>query len=69
MVCLLATAALVAAPHAAADPNDLLPYCSDDQTPMDNNCRLMPEQGFPHEGTGVNPDLPYGLDPANPAVI
>jgi hypothetical protein len=68
--CLLAAAAsLVAAPHAAADPEDLVPYCSGDQTPMDSNCRPMPHQHFTDEGSGVSPHLPSGLDPANEPVI
>jgi hypothetical protein len=67
--CLIAGAAiLVAAPHAAADPQDLVPYCSGDQTPMDNNCREMAHQVFTH-GSGLDPDLPSGLDPSNSAVV
>jgi hypothetical protein len=66
--CLFAAAALVTAPHAAADPADLVPYCSGDQTPMDNNCRTMAHQIFTHEGTGTSPDLPSGLDPDNEPV-
>ena len=65
--CLLAAAALIAAPHAAADPQDLVPYCSGDQTPMDSNCREMAHQVFTH-GSGVNPELPSGLDPGNQPV-
>ncbi len=68
--CLMAVAAiLVAASQATADPEDLLPYCSGDQTPMDSNCRIMPQQEFTHAGNGANPDLPFGLDPANPPVV
>jgi hypothetical protein len=67
--CLVAAAALIAAPHAAADPRDLVPYCSGDQTPMDDNCRPMAHQIFTHEGTGTSPDLPTGLDPGNEPVI
>lgn len=67
--CLLtAVAVLVTAPHAAADPEDLVPYCSGDQTPMDNNCRPMAHQEFTHGSGGTSPDLPYGLDPANQPV-
>jgi hypothetical protein len=67
--CLLAGAAIVSsAPNAGADPYDLLPYCSGDQTPMDNNCRPMAHQEFTH-GSGLDPDLPSGLDPSNPAVV
>jgi hypothetical protein len=62
-------AILVAAPQAGADPQDLLPYCSGDQTPMDNNCRTMAHQEFTHDGTGTSPNLPSGLDPANEAVV
>ncbi len=65
--CLLTAAALIAAPAAAADPQDLVPYCSGDQTPMDNNCRSMPHQVFTH-GSGVDPELPSGLDPGNEPV-
>jgi hypothetical protein len=68
--CLLAAAAIVfSAPHAVADPYDLLPYCSGDQTPMDNNCRPMAHQEVTHGGSGLSPNLPSGLDPANPAVV
>ncbi len=68
--CLLAGAAIVfSAPQAGADPEDLLPYCSGDQTPIDNNCRQMAHQETTHGGSGLSPNLPSGLDPANPAVV
>ena len=57
------------APQALADPADLVPYCSGDQTPMDNNCRPMAHQEATHGGSGLSPNLPSGLDPANPAVV
>jgi hypothetical protein len=67
--CLLAAAAIfIAAPQAAADPQDLVPYCSGDQTPMDDNCRPMAHQEFTH-GSGLDPSLPSGLDPGNAPVI
>ncbi len=67
--CLLAGAAIVfSAPNAGADPYDLLPYCSGDQTPMDNNCRPMAHQDYTH-GSSVDPDLSSGLDPGNEPVI
>ena len=66
--CLVVVAALIGAPHAGADPEDLVPYCSGDQTPMDNNCRPMAHQEFTH-GSGLDPDLPTGLDPGNAAVV
>ena len=65
---LVMAGAVLAAPHAAADPQDLVPYCSGDQTPMDNNCRPMAHQEFTHE-SGFDPDLPSGLDPDNAPVI
>lgn len=65
--CLVAAAALIAAPQAAADPQDLVPYCSGDQTPMDDNCQPMAHQEYTH-GSGVDPELPSGLDPGNEPV-
>lgn len=64
---LVTAAALLTAPHAAADPEDLVPYCSGDQTPMDDNCRPMAHQEFTH-GPGLDPDLSSGLDPSNQPV-
>ncbi|OBI80115.1 hypothetical protein A5663_18035 [Mycobacterium sp. E740] len=65
MAALLVTAAaLLAAPHAAADPQDLVPYCSGDQTPIDDNCQPIAHQEFTH-GPGFDPDLSSGLDPSN----
>jgi hypothetical protein len=62
--CLVAAAAAVfGAPNALADPADLVPYCSGDQTPMDNNCRQMPHQVFTHDGEGANPEVPVGTNP------
>jgi hypothetical protein len=58
-----------AAPHAAADPADLVPYCSGDQTPMDTNCRATSSQIFTHDDSGVSPQLPYGVDPGNDPAI
>ena len=60
---LACAAALGAAGPAAADPADLVPFCSGDQTPMDSNCRAAPSQIFTHGDSGVSPDLPYGLNP------
>ncbi len=62
--CLVAAAATVfGAPAALADPADLVPYCSGDQTPMDNNCREMAHQVFTHDGAGANPETPLGTNP------
>jgi hypothetical protein len=61
---LMAAAALVGgAPIAAADPADLVPYCSGDQTPMDNNCREMAHQVFTHDAEGANPQVGLGTNP------
>jgi hypothetical protein len=35
---------------------------------MDNNCRPRAHQEFTH-GSGLDPTLPSGLDPSNPAVV
>ena len=62
--CLMAAAALVGgAPIAVADPADLVPYCSGDQTPMDNNCREMAHQVFTHDAEGANPQVGLGTNP------
>jgi hypothetical protein len=61
-------ATLIAAPRAAADPQDLVPYCSADQTPMDDNCRQTAHQLLTHVGSGVDPGLPSGVDPGNEPV-
>jgi hypothetical protein len=60
---LVCAAVLSAAAPAAADPADLVPYCSGDQTPMDSNCRATPSQIFTHTDSGISPDLAYGLNP------
>jgi hypothetical protein len=68
--CLVAAAALIAAPPAAADPQDLVPYCSGDQTPMDDNCRPMAHQIYTHDDApGANPDVPLGTNPGEQPVV
>ena len=66
---LAVAALLVAPPHASADPEDHVPYCSGDQTPMANNCRFMPDQDFTRDAEGANPDLPTGPYPSHRAVV
>jgi hypothetical protein len=67
--CLVACA-FVAAPQAGADPANLVPYCSGDQTPMDDNCRTMAHQVFTHaDAPGANPDVPVGTNPGNEPVV
>jgi hypothetical protein len=69
VACLVAAGALIAAPHAAADPQDLVPYCSGDQTPMDDNCRPMSHQVFTHDAPGADPDVPLGVTPGEDPVV
>ncbi len=45
---LLTVAAVLGAPQASADPQDLVPYCSGDQTPMNSNCQYAPDQRGAH---------------------
>lgn len=66
---LLAVACVIGAPHAAADPRDWVPYCSGDQTPMDDNCQTMPHQHVTHGSPGANPNVGVGLDPGNEPVV
>ena len=61
--CLVTAAALIAAPQAVADPEDLLPYCSGDQSPMDDYCRAMPHQAFTEGAPGANPGVGLGTNP------
>lgn len=66
---LMFAALLGAAAPSAADPADLVPYCSGDQTPMDSNCNATSSQIIVHDGTGLTPNTPIGLTPNDePAV-
>lgn len=69
--CLLAGAAiLLSASQAGADPEDLVPYCTGRETPMDNNCRQTPlQEATGGTGSGLSPNLPNGLNPLNPPVV
>lgn len=58
-----AVLAIVAAPIAAADPQDLVPMCSGDETAFDDNCRQSPSQVFTHDNPGANPNTPVGVNP------
>jgi hypothetical protein len=69
LVVLVLGAGIALAPQANADPNDLVPYCSGDQTSMDSFCRETSSQLIVPDGEGPSPNLPYGPDPGNePAV-
>ena len=67
---LVALPALIGVPHAAAEPEDHVPYCSAGQSPMNSNCRPAPNQETSDGGSpGANPDLPTGLNPGvTPAI-
>lgn len=67
---MLAAAALIGAPHASADPEIHVPYCSGDQTPVNNNCQYAPGgRGYTDSAPGASPDVPLGLTPGvEPAV-
>ncbi len=72
--CLItATAAVAGAAGAAADPQDLVPYCSGDQTPMDSNCQWSPSQVFTHDTDGdtggANPQVGLGTNPGEEPVV
>jgi hypothetical protein len=46
---------------AAAEPDDHVPYCSGDETPVNSNCRVAPSQISTHGGApGANPGVPLG---------
>ena len=67
---LLMVAAFIGAAQASADPQDLVPNCSGDQTPMNSNCQYAPDQRGVMDGApGANPGTPVGLTPLDePAV-
>jgi hypothetical protein len=44
---------LAAAPVAAADPSDLVPTCTGDQTPQQDNCRTDCLEGAPVTSYGT----------------
>jgi hypothetical protein len=56
---------IIGAPTAVADPADLVPWCSGDQTPMDNNCRVSPTQEFTDAAPGADPGVPLGVNPGS----
>jgi hypothetical protein len=69
---MVAVATVFGAPIAAADPADLVPYCSGDQTPMDSNCRVSPSQVFTHDSdgtSGADPQVEFGTNPGEEPVV
>jgi hypothetical protein len=56
-----AAVGIACAAPAAAEPQDHVPYCSGDQTPMNSNCRVAPSQVFTEDSApGANPEVPLG---------
>ncbi len=70
LAAVMVAAAVFGAPAATADPDNLLPWCSGDQSPMDNSCKVAPSQVFTHDHSpGANPETPLGLDPDEDTAI
>lgn len=61
------TLALLAAPGAAADPDDLVPYCTGGQRPTTGECKAAPNSDYPDHVPGADPAAPFGLDPLMPS--
>ena len=56
-------------PTAAADPQDLEPYCTSGQVPTTGECQPQPGEVYTDNAPGADPQLPLGLDPGSvPAV-
>ncbi len=66
---LVLAAALLAAPHAGADPDDLTPYCSSGQVPQAGQCKPAPGDVYVDDAPGANPQLPLGVNPGNVPAI
>lgn len=65
----MAMAALLAAPHSAADPEDFEPYCTNNQVPELGACKPLPGTVYVDDAPGANPQIPIGLNPESvPAV-
>ena len=66
---LLMFAALLGAPNAAADPEDLEPYCTNGQVPETGECLPAPEGVYLDDAPGANPEMPVGVDPESVPVV
>jgi len=66
---LLVVAALLGAPNASADPEDLEPYCTGGQVPDTGECLLQPQSVYIDDAPGANPQMPTGLDPESVPVV
>ncbi len=61
--------ALLTAPTAGADPEDLEPYCTGGQVPTTGECMPQPGDVYTDDAPGGNPNVPVGVDPESvPAV-
>ena len=63
------TTAVTTASPASADPEDLVPWCTADQTPTDSNCRPSEDQGYSENAPGANPELPTGVNPGVAPIV
>ena len=69
MTVLVLVAALLFAPNAVADPEDLEPYCTSGQVPETGSCLIQPERVYTDDAPGAGPEIPMGLNPLTvPAV-
>ncbi len=59
----VATAMVLGAPEATADPEDRYPYCSGDLSPIDDLCQPMAYQVYDNDASGANPNVPVGPNP------
>jgi hypothetical protein len=62
-------AALFGAAPAHADPEDLVPYCSGNDLPELDNCRLAPHQYEGSGTSGTDPLIATGTDPELEPVV
>lgn len=61
--------ALLAAPAASADPEDLEPYCTAGQEPTTGECQQQQGEVYVDDAPGADPLVPVGVDPESvPAV-
>lgn len=58
-----------ALPRAAADPQDLEPYCTAGQIPTAGECLPDPTVPFADDAPGANPGTPLGLTPGSAPAI
>ena len=65
---LLVATAVLTAPGAWANPDITDPYCTSGQTPLFGQCKTQPTDPD-RETTGLDPQVPMGVDPESfPAI-